>query len=194
MAPADARELEFMIEKAFELGSPVAIKYPRGEAYYPEADTLPIEYGKSVIVENDYKTKDRKENVSKKLDLIDKADAVIFAVGNMVRTALKVKKILEEKGLNLTVVNVRFIKPMDTNFICEASEKYKHIFTLEEGITEGGFGEMVAGCLADKNALVHIMGLPCEFIEHGSVCELREKYGLTPEIIAEKIIKQISVS
>jgi 1-deoxy-D-xylulose-5-phosphate synthase len=111
-------------------------------------------------------------------------DFLLIAVGSMVEPAQDAAGILEEEGLTGTVINARFIKPLDKKLLRSYAAKTKLIFTAEEGIIEGGFGSAVSEAI-DKP--VEHIGLPCEFIPHGKRDILLQKYGLTKENIASRI-------
>lgn len=170
MAPKNGWELKEMLEFAIKQNGPVAVRYPRGEAWNGLSDKKQkIEMGKS--------------------EWISEGDTIaLLAVGNMVETAVEVKELLEEKGLAVSVVNVRFISPMDEVMLEELLQKHSLVVTLEEGVVAGGFGEGVAAWYEGKEMTVHPIGLPNQFIEHGSVKELKEKYGLDKESVAKKIL------
>ncbi len=170
MAPKDAYEFEKMLEFAFSFDQgPIAIRYPRDEALYTHADSQDIELGKPETIK-----------IGKEI--------VIFALGTMVNCALKVHGLLKEKGIDSSVVNARFAKPIDKSTLLNITKSAKYIFTIEEGILDGGFGSYLQELL---NNSVTRFGLPCEFITHGTRKELLEKYGLNSDMIAVKIIEKI---
>jgi len=113
----------------------------------------------------------------------------VIALGSMVAPSLEAVEQLEKEGLSGTLINARFVKPLDINLLGPVSGKAKFIFTVEEGVLEGGFGSAVAEALNKPLARI---GLPCEFIPHGKREILLEKYGLTSQGIADKINKVIS--
>lgn len=176
MAPKDGRELQLMLEKALEWGKPAVIRYPRAEAV-SEAGVSScklLEIGKS-------------EQLRKGKDI------AVLAVGSMVNTALKTADILSQKGIELAIINARFIKPLDKEMLEALSKEYKRIYTIEEGIFSGGFGSSVLEFFEreGKNSLdIRCLSLPDEFIEHGLRDELLRKYHLTPDGIAAVIEKE----
>ena len=109
----------------------------------------------------------------------------------MVKTAVEVKDILSRKGIDISVINARFIKPLDTGILHDISLEHDMVVTLEEGIVSGGFGEAVTEWYSSNGYSVSVrnIGLPDKFIEHGSVDILMEKYGLSAEKISEQIIR-----
>ncbi|MFH1552698.1 MAG: 1-deoxy-D-xylulose-5-phosphate synthase [Candidatus Omnitrophota bacterium] len=173
MAPKDGMELELMLEKALEWDRPTVIRYPREEArqLVGTSSSVPLEIG-------------RAEPLRKGKDL------VILAVGSMVNTALLAGEVLSKKGIEATVINARFIKPLDSEILEELAHAGKKIFTIEEGITGGGFGSAVLEFFERENITdvkIRCLGLPDEFIEHGARAELLRKYHLTPDEIASTI-------
>ena len=173
MAPKNVLELEKMLEFAAGFDGPIAIRYPRGKAYtgLKEYDTK-IEYGKS-------------EKIT------DGVDIALLAVGSMVETAVKVRKILLQHGIDVTIVNARFVKPLDTEMLDHLTEQHKLIVTIEENVRSGGFGEHVTEYLmrTGSDARVQILALPDEYIEHGNVEVLRKETGLDVETMTAKIRK-----
>jgi 1-deoxy-D-xylulose-5-phosphate synthase len=167
MAPADGQELEAMLEFAVGLNRPVAIRYPKDKA--PDS-LLPTPYsqlqlGKAVVIK-------------------EGKDFLLVAVGSMVAVAIEAVELLGKEGLSGTLVNVRFIKPLDRDLLQALATKNKFIFTAEDGVLEGGFGSAVQEILGRP---VIRMGLPSEFIAHGKRNLLLEKYGLTAQGLALKI-------
>ena len=173
MAPKNVLELEKMLEFAAGFDGPIAIRYPRGKAYtgLKEYDTK-IEYGKSEKITGG-------------------ADIALLAVGSMVETAVKVRKILLQHGIDVTIVNARFVKPLDTEMLDHLTEQHKLIVTIEENVRSGGFGEHVTEYLmrTGSDVRVQILALPDEYIEHGNVEVLRKETGLDVETMTAKIRK-----
>ncbi|MFA5724750.1 MAG: 1-deoxy-D-xylulose-5-phosphate synthase [Candidatus Omnitrophota bacterium] len=169
LAPKDAPELEMMLDFSFGLARPVVIRYPKGKAENLGDQRRKIELGKSEI-------------------LAEGNNFIILALGSMVAPALEANDLLKKEGLSGTIINARFARPLDKELFLEMSAKQKHIFTLEEGITEGGFGSSVEDALG---RFVVKIGLPRSFISHGKRELLLEKYGLTAGNIADKIKSEI---
>jgi 1-deoxy-D-xylulose-5-phosphate synthase len=177
VAPKDGRELGSMLEKAVEWNKPVVIRYPRAEAERLVSDSScsPIEIGKAEILRQG-------------------KDLAILAIGSMVNTALLASEILSRKGIEAAVVNARFIKPLDKEMLEELVRTTRKIFTMEEGITSGGFGSAVLEFCERENInsrKIRCLGLPDEFIEHGEREELLRKYHLTPDGIASTIESEL---
>lgn len=177
MSPKDEDELRHMLYSAVEeYSGPVAIRYPRGSGYGVELtpELKSIERGTwEVLREGD--------------------DAVIFATGTMVGYALAAADILAEKGINLTVVNSRFIKPLDENMIKSFSNKFNLIFTAEENTVIGGFGAGVIEFIQENELDSRIVriGLPDDYVDHGTQAELHKILKIDAEGLAERISKKL---
>jgi len=167
MAPKDGPELESMLEFAINSNKPVAIRYPR------EVIPGPSDQGRGSGID-----------LGKAEVLKEGKDFAIIALGSVVYPAFEAAQLLEKEGISATVVNARFVKPLDTGLLKELTSSSKAIFTVEEGILDGGFGSAVSEAI---NRPVVRMGLPCEFIPHGKREVLLGKYGLSKEGIARRI-------
>ncbi|HHT96458.1 MAG TPA: 1-deoxy-D-xylulose-5-phosphate synthase [Clostridiales bacterium] len=176
LAPKNKYELDQMLDFALQSNGPVAIRYPRGEAYDGFSDyNASLELGKSEIL--------RKGK-----------DIAIFALGSMVKTASKVVENLIESGLNPTLVNVRFVSPIDKELLKEIAENYDYIFTLEENVRTGGYGQQVSDYLCEKrfNEIVHVNhSIQNQFVEHGEPEELLRILELDADSITKKILKDM---
>lgn len=173
MAPKNSWELGEMLSFAISYNAPVAIRYPRGEAYTGLLSfKQPVRYG-------------RGEWIAKGQDI------VLLAAGSMVKTAAEARERLKEKGLNVSVINMRFLKPFDTGLLEEALKGHRLFVTLEEGVVTGGFGQAVAKWVngRDNNVKVLCIGLPDKFLEHGSASILKEKYGISAGKVAERVLE-----
>lgn len=168
MAPKDAKEMEQMMEFAVKLNQPVAIRYPKA-SLPPEGEIVPMELGRAQVIQ-------------------EGKDFAIIAIGSMVSPSQEALEILKNDGLNGTLINARFIKPLDTGLLKEVTKKIKSIFTVEEGVLEGGFGSAVAEAIGMP---VTRLGLTNEFIQHGKRELLLDKYGLTAKGIADKIKSKV---
>jgi 1-deoxy-D-xylulose-5-phosphate synthase len=173
MSPKDENELQNMIKTALECGHPAAIRYPRGSGEGVELDPYPriLPIGEA-----------------ERMTLGE--DVAILAIGHMVNPSLRAARLLMKRGIRATVVNARFVKPLDTRMLRDLSLETNHFFTVEENVLMGGFGSAVLEAL-EQEGIDHVhlrrIGLPDQFIEHGSQAILREKYGLDPEGIANRI-------
>ena len=165
MAPKDTRELEEMLEFSFQLDKPVALRYPKGSSVTLNLKNLPIELGKAEILK-------------------EGSDFIVFALGSMVMPAYEALNLLAKEGLSGTLVNARFVKPLDNQLLKKICFGSKRIFTVEEGIIDAGFGSAISEAVGMP---VIRLGLPCEFIAHGKREILLDKYGLTAEKIASTI-------
>ena len=178
MAPKDEHELEAMVQTAVQYDDgPIAFRYPRGEIEgLDEEDTIDtIEIGSAEI-------------------LREGTDGVILAIGSMVPRSLQAAQELATVGIDLTVVNSRFVKPLDEDLITELSEKHDYLFTAEEHLIQGGFGSAVAELIVDNNFDIDVtrIALPDKFIEHGSQGDLLARYGLDVAGIKKQVKAVIS--
>lgn len=170
MAPKNTWELQAMLKFSLDYHGPSAVRYPRGEAFCGLIEyTEPIEPGKSEWIYRE-------------------SQIALLAVGSMVETALEVREILKKQGFSVSLVNVRFIKPVDEALLNELPKNHSVVITMEEGVYTGGFGQSIAARYQGCNTVaVHAVALPDQFIEHGSVKLLKEKYQLNAAGIAAKI-------
>lgn len=176
MAPKNGIELKEMLEFCLAHPSPTAIRYPRGMASQTLIEfQAPVKCGEC-------------EWIAKEGEIL------LLAVGSMVETADKVRKLLEQEGSAAALVNVRFLSPIDETMIT-AALSYKIVVTLEENIARGGFGEQMAGELLRRAFTGKFLSvaLPNQFIEHGSQEELKKAYGLDAESIIARL-KEIGIS
>ena len=171
MAPKDENELRQMLFTAISHDGPIAFRYPRGsgEGASLTEPLRPIPIGKAEIVETGN-------------------DVLILAVGQPLNAARDASRLLASEGIGATVVNCRFIKPLDEETISGLAEKIPRIITVEENVLVGGFGSAVLECLSD-NAIsgfkLKRIGIPDQFVEHGSQKRLRAKYGIDAQAITQ---------
>jgi 1-deoxy-D-xylulose-5-phosphate synthase len=173
MAPKDEAELRNMVYTAIEhCEGPVAVRYPRGSAL-----GVKLEEGFSKI------------EIGKSEKLSDGEDVAILAVGSMVNYAEKASVLLKENGINCEIINMRFIKPLDTKRLDEIAARHDKVVTLEENNLPGGFGSAVLEYFNDKNFKNDIfrLGIPDKFIDHGTQTQLHKQIEIDPEGIAERI-------
>jgi 1-deoxy-D-xylulose-5-phosphate synthase len=174
MAPKDENELCRMLVTALQHNGPIAVRYPRGLGVGVPIDKPPtaLPIGQGEI-------------------LTEGADVLILAIGRMVSEALKADALLRQEGIAATIVNCRFVKPLDTKLIMSLARKIPSVVTLEENVLQGGFGSAVLECILDSgmgNGIrVKRIGLPDCFIEHGSQQILRSKY----QVDAPAIVKAV---
>jgi 1-deoxy-D-xylulose-5-phosphate synthase len=171
MAPKNKWELSDMMKFAIGFDGPIAIRYPRGEAYdglkeYRE----PVEYGKAEWI---YK----------------ESGIALVAVGSMVKTAVEVRNLLKSRGLDCSIINARFVKPIDTDTIYEVALHHNIVVTMEENVASGGFGEKVRKYIDSyfSDTMLINVTIPDEYVEHGNVDILRKEV----EIDADSIVKRI---
>jgi len=167
MAPKDENELQHMLKTAARCGQPVSLRYPRGNGWGGVLDSEPKELpiGKAEVLERG-------------------KDMAILAIGSTVRPALKAASMLRARSITATVVNARFVKPLDGDLIASLAEETKCFLTVEENALQAGFGSAVLELLEEK----HLTGITCKrlgipdtFVEHGSQEILRQKYGIDAE-------------
>ncbi len=171
MAPKDENELRHMLKTAVDYPGPIAIRYPRGQGEGVAIDDSfsPLPIGKGEI-------------------LREGDDLLILAIGKTVGTALKAHDLLVRENIRTTVVNARFVKPLDQDLILSLAGNIKKIITVEEHVKAGGFGSAVLECLTDNgmtDVRVCRMGIDDTFVEHGTQDELREKFGIDVLSIVE---------
>lgn len=173
-APKNKWELSDMMKFAVGLGAPVAVRYPRGTAYAGLREyRTPVELGKAEWIY-------REEEIA------------LFAVGSMVKTAETVRNMLKEKGHSASLVNARFVKPIDEEAVAKACSGHRIIVTMEENVASGGYGEKVLECMnrrGFRNICLNI-SIPDVYVEHGSVELLKEEL----EMDAAGIVRRIEAA
>lgn len=160
-----------MLKFAIRQEGPVAIRYPRGEAYDGLEDhRAAVEMGKGEV-------------------LYQGEEIALLAIGNMVKTAKQVYDALSDEGYRPTLVNMRFVKPLDTRLLDELGQNHRLIVTLEENVKNGGFGEKVLDYYSVKrtDAAVRIVAIEDKFIPHGSVGDLMHQQRMDAESVLERI-------
>lgn len=175
-APADENEMQHMLKTAFDAKAPFVLRYPRGTGFGVKLDDEPqdLPIGKGVWLKKG-------------------KDATILAIGNRVHPALAAAEALKKHKIDCGVINMRFVKPLDTQIIDEALKVSKHLVTVEDNMLAGGFGSAVAEYLADKQANFKLLrlGIGDEFVEHGKVANLFDKLGLNAGQMTDHILKWI---
>jgi len=164
MAPKDENELRRMMKTAVDHTGPVAIRYPRGagEGVALDENIEPLVIGKGEV-------------------LFEGEDILILAVGRTVAEAVKAHEELLHENIKATVINARFVKPLDCELILSYAGKKTKIITVEDHVKQGGFGSAVLECIADSGITgisVCRLGIDDTFVEHGTQNELRKKYGI----------------
>ncbi|MDE6128141.1 MAG: 1-deoxy-D-xylulose-5-phosphate synthase, partial [Lachnospiraceae bacterium] len=175
MAPKNKWELSDMLKFAVEFDGPCAIRYPRGEAYAGLKEfRAPIEYGKSEWI-------------------YEEEEIALLAVGSMVQTAEAVRDILKEAGYSCSLVNVRFVKPLDEAMVEKAAAAHRLLVTMEENVASGGFGERVQSFLNESGLAAGQMSItiPDAYVEHGSVELLKKELLMDAESVASRITKRL---
>lgn len=171
MAPKNKWELSDMLKFAIDFQGPIALRYPRGEAF----DGLREHREPIILGMGEW--------------IYHEKDIVLVAVGSMVKTALAVREALQLKGYACSIINARFVKPIDTEILNEAVKDHSLIVTMEENVASGGFGEKVREYLDEsgyQGSLLTI-SIPDEYVEHGNVEILREEVGIDAYSIQRRI-------
>ena len=175
MAPKNKWELSDMIKFAVNFNGPIAVRYPRGEAYDELKEyRMPVCYGKSEWI-------------------FHESGIVLFALGSMVKTAVEVRRQLKEQGYSCSLINARFAKPLDTEMLLEVMSDHKLIVTMEENVINGGFGEHITEFYNQSETdEIHILNIaiPDEYVEHGNLEILRKEVGLDPDTIVKRTIAE----
>jgi 1-deoxy-D-xylulose-5-phosphate synthase len=179
MAPKDEAELQRMLVTGINYtDGPIAMRYPRGNGYgvpLMEEGWEPVAIGKAEVLRQG-------------------DDLLMVAYGSMVYPAMQTAEALREHGIEATVVNARFAKPLDTELILPLAEKIGRVVTIEEGCLPGGFGSAVVEALNDADIMVPVkrIGVPDLLVEHATPDESKAELGLTPPQMAEQILKLFS--
>ena len=175
MAPKNKWELSDMMKFAVTFDGPVAVRYPKGVAYEGlEEFRAPIEYAGSETI-------------------FSESEIALVAVGSMVKTAEAVRDTLKNEGHDVTLVNARFVKPIDEDMLYNLTETHRMIVTLEENVSSGGFGEKVREYLSRvgyKGDIITV-AIPDEFVEHGNVDILKKAVGIDEESVLLKIREKL---
>jgi 1-deoxy-D-xylulose-5-phosphate synthase len=178
-APKDENELQHLLYTAVKSGKPMAVRYPRSPGLGVPLDTAlhEIPLGKGEVVK-------------------EGSDVAIIAMGASVSPSLEAAQRLARKGIEAAVVNARFAKPLDKALITDLANRVKNIVTVEENVLNGGFGEGVIKLLEESglcDTRVRNIGIPDEFVEHGTQSILRAKYGLDADGIVRRVMEMLSV-
>ena len=171
VAPKNLWEFRLDLAFAMKYDGPIAIRYPRGEAYrgLKEFDS-PIEYGKGET-------------------LYEGTDMALLAVGSMVSTAEHIREKLMAEDVSCTLANGRFIKPIDTELVDLLASTHDYVVTLEENVLQGGYGLQVTAYIHEHHPDVKVLNiaLPDAYVEHGNVSILREDLGIDSDSIIKTI-------
>ena len=175
MAPKNKWEFSDMMKFAVELGSPVAVRYPRGAAYDGLQEfRAPVEYGKAEV-------------------LFEEEEILLCPVGHMVSVAEQVRDALKEKGHRVSLVNMRFVKPFDKDTLRRLLPSHNLVVTMEDNVLSGGFGEHVAEFIKEENKEVRILpiAVPDEFVKHGSPAQLYAALQMDAPSVTERILRML---
>ncbi|RHS82515.1 1-deoxy-D-xylulose-5-phosphate synthase [Firmicutes bacterium AM43-11BH] len=178
MSPKNRWEMADMVRYAIDFQYPIALRYPRGAAYEGFKEfRAPIEYGKSEM-------------------LYQESEIAIIFVGHMAKLAKDVREELKNRGHSCTLVNARFVKPLDKEMLVQLAANHRIYVTIEENVLSGGFGQQVLDCVERErlDVYVHSFGIPDDYVEHGNVDVLRKEVGLEKTNIVEKIITDYNIA
>lgn len=178
MAPKDKSELKAMLKLCLKHNGPSAIRYPRGRIPMPEIKTHP----------------QKTFNIGRAEILRKGRDIALIAIGNTVYPAYRAAEKLKAKGINASVINARFVKPLDKKLLSAAALNTKKILTIEDNVVSGGFGSAVLECLNEmgiSNIKIKTLGIPDRFVEHGSQSILRKQFGIDEEGIYNAVIEMM---
>ncbi|UIE36584.1 1-deoxy-D-xylulose-5-phosphate synthase [Leptodesmis sichuanensis] len=177
MAPKDEAELQRMVATGIQYtDGPIALRYPRGNGYgvpLMEEGWEPLPIGKGELLRHG-------------------DDILLVAYGSMVYPSMQVAEILHEHGIEATVINARFAKPLDTDLILPLAAKIGRVVTFEEGCLPGGFGSAVAEALLDADITVPVtrIGIPDQLVDHASPDESKADLGLLPDQMVDRILQK----
>ena len=174
MAPKNLWELREMLRFGVEYEGPLAIRYPRGQAYRGLKEFLaPVEYGKSELI-------------------YEESEFALLAVGSMVSTAEHVRFKLKKMGVSCSLINGRFVKPVDTDIVDYLAENHRVIVTLEENVLRGGYGEQITDYVQKRYKEIEVLNiaLPDAYVEHGNVSLLRSDLGIDSDSVLKKITER----
>ena len=173
MAPKNKWELSDMLKYAVNFDGPIAIRYPRGEAYDGLKDfRAPVNMGVSEWIYTE-------------------SEIALIAVGSMVETAVTVREKLKEKGISVSLINARFVKPIDTAVIEDIAKNHKLIVPMEENVFSGGYCDKVANYVCQRKLPLTVVpiALPDQYVEHGNVQLLKKEVGIDAQSIEQAILR-----
>ena len=180
MAPKDENELQHMLKTALQCGCPASVRYPRGSGIGVPLDEEPValKLGEGEV-------------------LATGSDLAIFAIGATVYPALQAASVLLKEGISCTVVNARFVKPLDEELLAATALSLKRVLTVEENVLMGGFGSAVLELFERKGisgVTVRRLGIGDKFVEHGQQRELRKIFGIDEDGICAAVRQMLTVS
>ena len=173
LAPKNKWELSDMIKCAVDFGAPIAVRYPRGEAYAGLKEyRAPIRYGKCEWIYRE-------------------SEIALFALGSMVKTAEEVHDRLKEAGYASSLINARFAKPLDEEALGEITANHRLIVTMEENVINGGFGEHITRFYNECGSSITVLtiAIPDAYVEHGNVDILRKELGIDAASVTERVLE-----
>ena len=180
MAPKDEAELQRMLITSINHKGPTALRIPRGSGLgvaVMDEGWEPLKIGEGEILE-------------------EGDDVLIIAYGSMVQSATETANLLKNRGISACIVNARFVRPLDQDLIIPLVRKLKKVVTMEEGTLVGGFGSAIVEMLNDNEINIPVLriGIPDVLVDHASPDQSKEKLGLKPDQMAEKIINKFNLA
>jgi len=180
MAPKDENELQRMLKTALGHKGPIALRYPRGsgEGVEIEKNIRPLEIGKAEVI-------------------FDGDDVVLLAIGSGVREAIQARTLLKKDNIQATVVNCRYVKPLDEELILSLAEQIPKLVTIEENVLQGGFGSAVLESIHNNGRFscrIKRIGVQDTFVEHGPQTALRSRQGIDAEAIVQAALSIVEKS
>lgn len=174
ISPKNKWEMADMVRYAVDFESPIAIRYPRGKAY-----TGLKEYRKSI-------------QFRQSETIYEEDEIAIFSIGHMMEIAEKVRRKLKEMGYDCSLINGRFVKPIDEEILVRMAKDHKLFVTIEENVLSGGYGEKVREFVMRQDLPVNVLtiGIPDEYVEHGNIDILRKEIMLDEDSIVKQIVTQ----
>lgn len=190
LSPMDGPELRLALDFAYGIDGPVAVRYPRGGVFDLEQlggvrEELACGRASVIMEQSRFCTEAGRREAS--------GDCVLFAVGNMVKTAIDTALLLREKDMNCTVVNMRFVKPFDEQLVRKLAGTHTVMVTLEDNERTGGFGQQAVAMLAEAGAVPdHVVNISIRdtYVEHGAPDELYERYGMDAVGVADRVLEK----
>ena len=174
LSPKNRWEMADMVRFAVDFEYPIALRYPRGEAYEGLKEfRSPIVYGKSEWI-------------------YEEEDIAILFVGHMASLAEEVRMEIKHTGYSCSLINARFVKPLDTEILEQAASDHRLIVTIEENVRTGGFGQQVLDYVSRARLPVRVccVAIPDDYIEHGNVDVLRKEVGLDKDTVVKQVLTE----
>ena len=175
-SPSDAAMFHDLMSLSLETDGPLAIRYPRGSSIgrHPGVEPAPVAIGKGRTVRES-----------------ETADTAVLSVGPILKNVTAAADAAREKGVDIDIYDMIWVKPLDSELLSRIAAKHKRIVTVEDGVAAGGFGSAVQEWLSDNGYDLHVtrLGIPDSFIQHGSVAQLQRICGIDSDTILKTCIQ-----